>query len=106
MVSKLGRGRDHAFLDPNFNERLHSAFNVFRRMSSRDLDSDSCFAFGHHRIAESNNINTLLSHHFICELGRQLGIPQIHWGDRAVFMSKDGKASILHLSSKSLSIVS
>ena len=46
MVSKLGRGRDHAFLDPNFNERLHSAFNVFRRMSSRDLDSDPCFAFG------------------------------------------------------------
>lgn len=48
---------DDAQLAADRNESLDGPVDVVKRMSSRDLHANSCFPFGHHRIAESNHVD-------------------------------------------------
>ena len=63
----LGQESD---LDPYAPKRLYGAIDVGGRVCRRELDADARFAFGHDRIEETNDVESLaeeLGGHALCE---------------------------------------
>ena len=92
LLNKELVNSDYAHLLAYCGECSNSLIYLCRRVSGRDLGSDSCLVFWHHRETETNHVDAKV-HQLICHLRGFASVTNHHWGNWTLIMSSNLKAS-------------